>query len=140
MPDVVNRMVKLAQCRPHPRNYNQHSTAQLEDLRSSLRRFGQVRSIVVQAAADGGYLLVAGHGIVAAASLELYTELRADVIPATWSEMQVLAYLAADNELGRQSNPDIAQLAAVVATMCRRRRMRSWRVWRRAVRRGCRSC
>lgn len=56
MSKIVNRMVGVAGCRPHPRNYNQHEAGQIEDLRVSLRRFGQVRSVVVQAqsTSDGG--------------------------------------------------------------------------------------
>jgi DNA modification methylase len=85
------------------------------DLRASLRKFGQVRSIVVQADAAGdGQLIVAGHGVVAAAQAAGLTTLRADVIPADWPPAKVLAYLAADNELARRANPDQAQLAALV--------------------------
>jgi len=114
---VVNKRIKLASARPHPRNYNRHDEAQIEDLRESLRQFGQVRSVVVQASRrqNGDYLIVAGHGICEAAKLEGFSDLRADVIPASWSPSRVLAYLAADNELPRQSNPDEAQLAAIIA-------------------------
>jgi DNA modification methylase len=122
--EVVNRVVKVAGLTPHPRNYNTHSDAQVGDLRASLKRFGQVRSIVVQGRQDVGapggdpkFLIVAGHGLVAAARLEGYTQLRADVIPAAWKPARVLAYLAADNELARQGNPDEAQLAAIVAEL-----------------------
>lgn len=114
MSEVVNRVIAVGACRPHPQNYNQHSAAQLGDLRASLRQFGQVRSIVVQDDAAGGYLLVAGHGLWAAARAEGFTELRADVIPADWLPVKVLAYLAADNELGRASDPDAVQLAQLV--------------------------
>ncbi len=34
-------------------------------------------------------------------------------IPDDWDEATVLAYLAADNELARQADPDLAQLAAI---------------------------
>jgi 16S rRNA G966 N2-methylase RsmD len=123
MPDnnpVANKTVSLAKCRPHSRNYNTHDPEQIDNLRLSLRQFGQVRSVVVQDAPPDGYLIVAGHGIIIAARLEGYTELRADVIPADWPEPRVLAYLAADNELARQANPDDAQLAAIVAELADR--------------------
>jgi len=109
----MNQTVEVAQCRPHPRNYNRHSENQVADLRASLRRFGQVRSVVVQGNGDG-YLVVAGCGVWEAARREGLRELRADVIPAGWDEARVLAYLAADNELARQGLPDEAQLAALV--------------------------
>lgn len=112
---IANATLALAACRPHPRNYNQHSWAQIENLRLSLRQFGQVRSVVVQADGAGGYLIVAGHGIVAAARAEGLRQLRADIIPADWSEIKVDAYLAADNELGRLSTPDDAQLAQLLS-------------------------
>lgn len=105
-------------CRPHPRNYNEHSEAQVSNLRVSLRRFGQVRSVVVQEV-EGGYVLVAGHGVWEAARREGVEVLRADVLPASWPEVRVLAYLAADNELARQGSPDEAQLAALVAEVKR---------------------
>lgn len=114
MTDVVNRVVAVELCSPHPQNYNQHDEAQIGDLRASLRRFGQVRSIVVQDDGAGGYLLVAGHGLHQAARAEGFDELRADVIPADWQPARVLAYLAADNELARQGTPDDEQLAALV--------------------------
>lgn len=122
---VVNRVVAVDALGPHPLNYNRHDEGQIADLRLSLREFGQVRSIVVQpcdCVPDGcsaqdapGYLIVAGHGLAAAARAEGLRELRADVIPAEWAEGRVLAYLAADNELARQGNPDAGQLAALVA-------------------------
>lgn len=112
---VVNRVVQLADCREHPGNYQKHGEAQIKDLARSLKKFGQVRSIVVQDDAAGGYVLVAGHGLTTAAKAVGLTELRADVIPPDWPEIKVLAYLAADNELARAADPDQAQLAALVA-------------------------
>jgi ParB-like chromosome segregation protein Spo0J len=120
---IINKCIPLATLRPHPRNYNQHDEAQIGDLRLSLRTFGQVRSIVVQALTRGrnSFLTVAGHGLVAAARLEGFTELRADVIPAKWDETLVLAYLAADNELAKRANPDEAQLAKLAEDVERER-------------------
>jgi DNA modification methylase len=111
---VMNQVVAVSGLRPHPQNYNRHDSSQVADLRASLRKFGQVRSIVVQADAADGHLIVAGHGVVAAAQAAGLTTLRADVIPADWPPAKVLAYLAADNELARRANPDQAQLAALV--------------------------
>ena len=112
---IENRVIALDALTPHQRNYNRHSAAQIADLRESLKQFGQVRSIVVQADKAGKrYTAVAGHGIAEAARAEGYTELRADVIPHSWSETRVLAYLAADNELARHGDPDTEQLAAIV--------------------------
>lgn len=113
--ELVNRTVSLSECAPHPNNYNKHDPSQIQDLRKSLRKFGQVRSVVVQEDAAGGYLVVAGHGLIEAAKAEGFPELRADVIPTDWPSVKVIAYLAADNELARRSAPDQEQLAALVA-------------------------
>lgn len=124
---IVNRVVGVAECRPHPKNYNRHSEAQVGDLCVSLRRFGQVRSIVVQENGKGEglgardeerpFLLVAGEGVWTAAQRVGLEELRADVIPGDWEPVLVEAYLAADNELARAADPDEAQLALLVAAV-----------------------
>jgi DNA modification methylase len=109
--------VPLHLCDPHPRNYNQHRPEQIENIKYSLKIFGQVRSIVLQAAEDGRFLIVAGHGVCLAARLLGWGTIRADIIPAEWHESLVLAYLGVDNELARQSNPDQQQLAMLTATV-----------------------
>lgn len=115
MTAVVNRVVTLDQIAPHPDNYNKHPKKQISDLRASLRKFGQVRSVVVQAPVDSGrYLCVAGHGLTEAAAAEGLTELRADVLPADWPPHKVRAYLVADNNHAKRSEVDEAQLAAMV--------------------------
>ena len=117
MAAIENQLIPLVGCVSHPENYNQHSPEQIADLALSLRTFGQVRSIVVQAQAKEHFTVVAGHGIVAAARAEGWAELRADVLPATWPAARVLAYLAADNELARRADPDKMQLARIVASL-----------------------
>ena len=64
--EIVNRVVPLEAIKAHPRNYQQHPESQIAELMASLRRFGQVRSLVVQEQ-DGSYLMVAGHGVMEAA-------------------------------------------------------------------------
>ncbi len=81
--EIINKRVPVVGLKPHPRNYNQHDAGQVADLRESLRQFGQVRSIVVQATKRASeYLIVAGHGIVEAARLEGLKTVKADIIPA----------------------------------------------------------
>lgn len=111
---VENKTLAISLLKENARNYNRHSESQLADLRASLQQFGQVRSVVVQANGGKSYTILAGHGIIEAARQEGYTELRADVVPATWSKTKALAYLAADNELARHGDPDQDQLAAIV--------------------------
>jgi DNA modification methylase len=105
MPDVA-----LTDLKPHPRNYNVHSDAQIARLAESLRRFGQSKEIVTWRG-----LIIAGHGLVEAARKLGWPTLRANDMTARWSETEALAYMAADNELARLADPDEAALAALVA-------------------------
>ena len=101
--------ITLADYQPHKRNYNRHPASQIERLRASLRKFGQPRNIVVWRK-----YFVAGHGVAQAAMAEGWQTLRANEIPADWPETRVMAFLAADNELSRLSDPDQAALAALI--------------------------
>jgi DNA modification methylase len=105
----TNQMVALADIAPHPRNYNRHPAAQVRKLAQSLRKFGQVRSVVVWRST-----ILAGHGVVEAAKSLNWQHIRADVLPDDYPEHLALAYVAADNELARQGDPDMAQLAAIL--------------------------
>ena len=58
-------------------------------------------------------MIVAGHGLTMAAQMAGWTSILTMPIPDDWDEATVLAYLAADNELARQADPDLAQLAAI---------------------------
>ena len=99
----------LAGLAPHPQNYNRHPVQQVTRLAKSLEKFGQVRSVVVWRST-----ILAGHGVVEAARVLKWTEIRADVLPDDYPEHLALAYVAADNELARQGDPDMAQLAAIL--------------------------
>lgn len=112
--DIHHAIVSLDALSPHPRNYRRHPEQQLARLSASLARFGQVRSIVVQEGADGRYLIVAGHGLIDAARSHGLRELRADVIPATWTAAQVEGYLIADNETTRGADDDLVALAQML--------------------------
>lgn len=105
----VEQVIRLDDYQAHPRNYNRHPAAQIERLRVSLRKFGQPRNIVVWRG-----FFVAGHGVAQAAMAEGWETLRANVIPDDWPAERVLAFLAADNELGRLSDPDEAALAQIL--------------------------
>lgn len=105
----TNQTIQIAAYQPHPRNYNRHSPLQVQRIAASLKMFGQVRSVVV---CRGHFL--AGHGVREAALSLGWKELRADVLPDDYPEELALAYLAADNELSRLSDPDNAQLAQIL--------------------------
>lgn len=111
--------IELSRLTPHPANYNRHSPAQITRLAESLRRFGQVKEIVVWApdpAAPGRHI-IAGHGLVEAARKLGWCTLRAADMTGVWSDAEARAYLAADNELARLADPDEAALAALVAAL-----------------------
>ncbi len=111
--DITHETIALDALAVHPRNYRRHPEHQIARLQASLRRFGQVRSIVVQSG-PVGYMIVAGHGVTQAAREEGYTSLRADVIPATWTDEQVTGYLIADNEHNRNADDDQLLLAQML--------------------------
>ncbi len=104
--EVISRLI--SELKPHPRNYNNHSDRQVDDLALSLKRFGQRKPIVTWR-----NMIVAGHGLTMAAQMAGWTSILTMPIPDDWDEATVLAYLAADNELARQADPDLAQLAAI---------------------------
>lgn len=106
---TTRRTIQIADYQPHPRNYNRHPADQLKRIGHSLATFGQVRAIVVWR----GYFL-AGHGVAEAAKMIGWSTLEADALPDDYPEAKALAYLAADNELSRLSDPDDAQLAAIL--------------------------
>jgi ParB-like chromosome segregation protein Spo0J len=111
--EILHEVVAIETLAAHPRNYRRHPQEQIDRLRASLKRFGQVRSIVVQRGVDA-FLMVAGHGVVEAAREEGYTTLRADVIPATWTQEQIEGYLIADNEHARNADDDQLLLAQML--------------------------
>ena len=106
---TTRRTIQIADYRPHPRNYNRHPADQVRRIGQSLQTFGQVRSIVTWR----GYFL-AGHGVAEAAAAIGWSTLEADELPDDYPEAKALAYVAADNELSRLSDPDNAQLAAIL--------------------------
>jgi len=111
-PIKENRIVQIATLAPHPRNYRVHPQHQIDQLALSLKRFGQGRSIVVQDAPEHP-IIVAGHGIVEAATALKWQELRADILPADWTSEQVEGYLIADN-LHSQEASDNEELLALL--------------------------
>lgn len=106
---TTNQVIQIADYQPHKRNYNRHPALQVQRIAASLQMFGQVRSVVVWR-----NFFLAGHGVREGALALGWTELRADVLPDEYPEELALAYVAADNELGRLSDPDNAQLAQIL--------------------------
>jgi len=108
--------VPLAELRDHPNNPRIHDEQNVMFLTRSLDRYGQVKPIVVQAAARG-FLICAGHGVVQAARRLGWSTIRALVLPANWSPEQVAGYMLADNVSGQDDEEKLldiweAQLSA----------------------------
>lgn len=103
---------------PHPDNYNKHSERQIMDLCASLADFGQVRDIVVWPHLDHvGALttyIIGGEGLWTAAGRKDWPGLSCTVLPTWWTYAKAKAYLIADNTHGRNSDPDMIQLAAML--------------------------
>jgi ParB-like chromosome segregation protein Spo0J len=107
-----NRIVQIDSLMSHPRNYRIHPKHQIDKLVLSLQRFGQGRSIVVQDSPEHP-VIVAGHGIVEAAQALQWQELRADILPADWTDTQIEGYLIADN-LHSEEASDNEELLAML--------------------------
>lgn len=106
---ITNQQIRIADYKPHRRNYNRHPARQVERIAKSLQKFGQVRSVVVWRK-----FFLAGHGVVQAAQSLGWETLKADMLPDDYPEELATAYIAADNELGKLSDPDEAALAAIL--------------------------
>lgn len=130
MEDITRTVVPIDTVFPHSENYKKHPDIQLNSLKASLLRFGQVKSVVVQrtAGADNAYILLAGHGLTLAAQ-----ELLADpryatnarvqswrgswavvVVPSSWTALEAKAYMVADNEIAAKALTDETALAAIL--------------------------
>lgn len=79
---------------PYARNAKIHSEDQLSRLRASLREFGFVRPLLIDAAGN----LIAGHGTLAAAVAEGMTEVPCNLAEGL-TDAQRRAYILADNKL-----------------------------------------
>lgn len=91
---------------PHPKNTQHHPPAQIRRLRASLKRFGQVKPVVVQfqtaGAHAGHYVLYAGHGVTAAIRELGWQTVSAVLLPPTWDELECKGYLLSDNMRGAE--------------------------------------
>jgi len=97
----------------HTKNYLKHPPEQIKRLTESLKRFSQVRSIVVRKNGDR-YTVLAGHGIVEAARACKFDELRCDIVPDEWDDATAQAYLVADNAHAKAAIADDDLLLALI--------------------------
>ncbi len=96
-----------AELTPHPRNSRKHATAQVEELRRSLRRFGVVAPIII----NEEHVVLAGHGIRLAAIEEGLATVPALMVTGL-TDLEQRAYLLVDNRLAEKSRWDPVLLTA----------------------------
>lgn len=98
-------LVPINNLEPSPSNPR---VGDVEAIRSSLRRFGQVRAITTDGTADGARI-VAGHHVRLAAQAEGWTHV-AVIANEFGDEEEARAYLLADNRLAELGGYDTAAL------------------------------
>jgi hypothetical protein len=95
----------------NPENYRSHPDAQLEHLQQSLREFGWYKNVVVTPQG----VVLAGHGIIAAAKAEGLAAVPVHVFRGTEAEARKL--MVADNEASRLAEDDGEQLSQLLAAI-----------------------
>jgi ParB-like chromosome segregation protein Spo0J len=88
-------------------NARTHPKKQIEELRQSLRDFGQVWPILVREDDE----IIAGHGRRVAAALEGFTEIKV-LVARGWSEAQCRRFALLDNRIPLNAGWDAAKLQA----------------------------
>lgn len=110
-PDVAGRsdaieVWPIDRPRDSEANARTHPKKQIEELRASLRDYGQVWPILVRE--DGE--IIAGHGRRVAAALEGMTEIKV-LVARGWSEAQCRAFALLDNRIPLNAGWDATKLA-----------------------------
>lgn len=94
--------IRIADTKPHPRNYRSHPKDQVAHLAASIQQNGIYRPVVV--ARD--YTILAGHGVVEAARSLGMEEIPAVVMDIAPDDARAIKLLAADNEITRFADVD----------------------------------
>lgn len=105
MPDQLERR-PISELVPYARNARTHSDAQIVQIRASIREFGFINPVLIDAAGN----IIAGHGRVLAAQAEGMTEVPC-VLVEHLSDTQRRAYILADNRLAEMSGWDLDMVA-----------------------------
>lgn len=107
------RMAKLADLKPHPRNYNKHPQRQIELLAKVIAANGW-RSPIVVSQLSG--FVTKGHGRMTAAKFMGLEEVPVDD-QEYGSEAEELADLVADNQIADLAEADATMLAELVESL-----------------------
>lgn len=114
--NMNHTVLPLSEIRPHPRNYRKHPADQIEHLKQSITEHGIYRNIVVTKAG----IILAGHGVVEAATALGMTEVPCVVLDIDPESPKAIKLLTADNELGNLAEIDdrlLTELLREVMTM-----------------------
>jgi len=103
---IVTELRRIADLRPHPRNYRRHPEHQLDILRESLRVHGQQKPVVITP--DG--TILAGHGLVEAARAEGWSDIACHIYDGPYPE----AFLVIDNRASDLAEDDEEALAELL--------------------------
>lgn len=107
-PNMTIESVPLDSLIPDPENARLHGEDNMDAIRKSLERFGQVRPIVVMA--DG--TVIAGNGTLEAARSLGWKKIDIVRIPANWDRDRAMAYAIADNRTGELAEWDESVLSS----------------------------
>lgn len=113
IPELDTETVRLADLRPHPRNYKTHPEDQLAHLEASIREFGFIRNVVIARENT----ILCGHGAVIAAERAGLVEIPARRLDLDPNEPAALKVLALENELGRFAHSDDRALTELLRTL-----------------------
>jgi len=98
--------------KPNPRNARTHSKKQIQQIVRSIREFGFATPVLV----DESYMLIAGHGRIAAARVLAMTTVPALVLSGL-SEAKKRALMVADNRIAENAGWDREILAIELASL-----------------------
>lgn len=103
-------VLKLSECKPHPKNYNEHPEDQRKHIAESLKQFGFYRPLIL--AQDN--TILAGHGLYQTAK-----DMKLEEVPVIRYKMKsdskaALKILAGDNHIRQLSMSDDRLLAEIL--------------------------
>lgn len=103
---LAAEQIEIDQLKEHDENYKKHDAEQVKHLAQSLREHGIYRSVVI--ASDD--VILAGHGIVAAAREIGLKHIPVQRVPYSSEDPRALKVMTGDNEISKLAQMDDRQL------------------------------
>lgn len=101
MTEIKVQKVAIDLPQPDPANARLHDKKNLDAIAGSLRKFGQVRPLILW-----GDVVIAGNGTLQAAKSLGWTDIMVSRVPKDWSYEQARAYALADNRTAELASWD----------------------------------